>query len=80
MAEKTAKKENRLKRIGRSFVRFFKDTRGEMKKVVWPTRKQVLNNFIVVMIFVIIAALIIFALDAVFGFTLEKLISLANLV
>ena len=78
MAEKTAKKkENILKRFGKGFVRFFRDTRGEMKKVVWPTRRQVLNNFIVVVVFVIIAALVIFGLDATFGFIFERLISLA---
>ena len=39
MAE-TAKKPNIFQRWARSF----KDMRGEMKKVVWPTKKQVINN------------------------------------
>ncbi len=81
MAEKVAKKkENFFKRAGKGIVRFFRDTRGEMKKVVWPSRSQVLNNFIVVVVFVIIAALVIFALDATFGFVFEKLITLAGSV
>ena len=24
--------------------RFFKDLRGEMKKIVWPSKKQIINN------------------------------------
>ena len=77
MAEKSVKKKpNIFKRIGHTIARFFKDTRGEMKKVVWPTRKQVLNNFVVVVVFVVLAAALIFALDALFGFGLDKLITL----
>ncbi len=76
MAEKSAKKENIVKRFGKGFARFFRDTKGEMKKVVWPSRNQVLNNFLVVVVFALIAAVIIFGLDAIFSFVLERLISL----
>ena len=24
--------------------RFFKDLKGEMKKIVWPSKKQIINN------------------------------------
>ncbi len=79
MAEKTVKKkENFFKRFGKGFVRFFRDTKGEMKKVVWPSRSQVLNNFLVVVIFVVIAAIVIFGLDAIFGFAFKSLIGLAS--
>ena len=44
MAE-TAKKPNIFQRWARSF----KDMRGEMKKVVWPTKKQVINNTLIVL-------------------------------
>ncbi|MDL2293115.1 preprotein translocase subunit SecE [Ruminococcaceae bacterium OttesenSCG-928-D13] len=67
MAEKTTKKPNFLVRAGRAIARFFKDTRGEMKKVVWPSRKQVWNNFLVVMGFVIICAVLIAGLDFLFA-------------
>ncbi len=68
MADKTAnKKPNFFVRIARAISRFFRDTRGEMKKVVWPSRKQVTNNFIVVAVFVVACAVFIFALDFVFN-------------
>lgn len=73
MAEKAAKKPNIFVRAGKGFLRFFRDTRGEMKKVVWPNRSQIRNNFIVVAIFVTLAALIIFGLDTLF-FNLMKLV------
>lgn len=78
MAEKVVKKENFFKRFGKAFVRFFRDTKGEMKKVVWPSRKQVLNNFLIVVMFVIIAAIVIFSLDAIFSFIFKSLIGLAS--
>lgn len=79
MAEKTVKKKpNVFLRVWRAIVRFFRDTRGEMKKVVWPSRKQVLNNFLVVIGFVVLAALIIFCLDAIFGWVLGQVVNLVS--
>ena len=77
MAEKTAKKKpNIFKRIGHAITRFFRDTKGEMKKVVWPNRKQIINNLIVVLVFVLISAVFIFLLDLLFGWLLGLIISL----
>ncbi len=77
MAEKTAKKKpNIFKRIGSAIVRFFRDTRGEMKKVVWPSKKQVLNNLAVTAGFVLFSAVFIYLLDTIFGFLLQLLVNL----
>lgn len=45
---------------------FFKDFKAELKRVTWPTPKQVLNNTIGVVVIVIIVAIIVFALDLAF--------------
>ena len=45
---------------------FFKDFKAELKKVIWPTPKQLVNNTIAVVTIVLITAVIVFALDAVF--------------
>lgn len=45
---------------------FFKDFKAELKRVTWPTPKQVMNNTIGVVIIVIIVAVIVFALDLAF--------------
>ena len=52
---------NLAKRIGR----FFKDMRGETKKIVWPTRKQVINNTIVVLVMMLIVGIFIWGVDAI---------------
>ena len=45
---------------------FFKDLKAELKKVIWPTPKQLVNNTIAVITIVLITAVIVFALDFVF--------------
>ncbi|MEG0769941.1 MAG: preprotein translocase subunit SecE [Ruthenibacterium sp.] len=77
MAEKTQKKQGFFSKIAGFFkriVKFFRDTFSEMKKVVWPSKKQVLNNTLVVLVVVVVAAVIIFGLDALFGFILKLLL------
>ena len=59
--EAKAKKEN-----SKNKKSFFKDFKAELKKVNWPTPKQLLNNTIAVVTIVIITAVIVFALDVVF--------------
>jgi preprotein translocase subunit SecE len=44
---------------------FFSEVRGEMRKVAWPTRPEVMNSTMVVLIAVIFMGASIFALDYV---------------
>ncbi len=70
MAEATAPK----KKSGNRIVRFFKEVKSEMKKVVWPSRKQVIKNTLVVIAAVIIIGVVIWALDMLFSFGLEQIV------
>ncbi len=45
---------------------FFKDFKAELKKVIWPTPKQLINNTIAVITIVLITAVIVFVLDVAF--------------
>ena len=45
---------------------FFKDFKAELKKVIWPTPKQVVNNTTAVITIVLITAAIVFVLDLTF--------------
>ena len=45
---------------------FFKDFKAELKKVIWPTPKQLVNNTVAVITIVLITAVIVFVLDFVF--------------
>ena len=45
---------------------FFKDFKAELKRVIWPTPKQLVNNTVAVITIVLITAIIVFVLDLVF--------------
>jgi len=42
---------------------FFSEVRGEMRKVAWPTRPEVINSTLVVLVAVIVLGAAVFALD-----------------
>ena len=69
MADKTEKKPGfvaRMKGFGANIAKFFRDTKSELKKVVWPSKADVKTNT-VVLVTVAIAAVVMIALDAIFG-------------
>ena len=43
--------------------RFFKDLRGEMKKIVWPSKKQIINNTGVVIAVVVATSIAVGGFD-----------------
>lgn len=63
---KTNKKENNKNKKS-----FSKDFKAELKKVVWPTPKQLVNNTVAVITIVLVTAAIVFVLDLTFE-TLNK--------
>jgi len=67
VAETNAKKQNKI-------VKFVKEVKSEMKKVVWPSRKQLVNNTLIVIAAVAIIGVIIAIFDAIFQFGLFKLL------
>jgi preprotein translocase subunit SecE len=58
---------------GAQFFRFTLEARDEAKKVVWPTRKETIQMTGVVMAFVVVMALFLWAVDS----TLMWLVKLA---
>lgn len=65
MAKKEKKTTNK-KENNKNKKSFFKDFKAELKKVVWPTPKQLINNTTAVVTIVLITASIVFALDFTF--------------
>lgn len=57
------KKEKNQKNDKRSFM---KDFKAELKKVVWPTSKQMVNNVVAVITIVFVTAAIVYVLDFAF--------------
>lgn len=67
------KKPSFLKRTSRSL----KDMTGEIKKVVWPTKKQILNNTGIVIVFVVISGIAVGGLDFLLKLAVDFLLRTA---
>ena len=50
-------------RAGKAIKKFFKDLRGETKKIVWPDAKTVFKSTAIVLAVVIVVGLVIFGID-----------------
>jgi preprotein translocase subunit SecE len=50
---------------GRWIVEFFRDSRMELRKVVWPTREETMQTTLVVVAMVIILALLLWGMDGI---------------
>ena len=53
--------------LGERIKKFFRDYKSELKKIVWPTRPQVIQNTGVVLVAIIFVAILVGVLDLVFG-------------
>ena len=77
MADKTEKKSKGffagVKRFFGRIGKFFRDTVSEMKKVVWPSKKQIINNTLVVLGFVIVAGIFVWGLDSLLSLLVSGL-------
>lgn len=65
MPKETNKKQDN-KKTSKDKKHFMKDFKAELKRVIWPTPKQLLNNTVAVITVVLITAAIVFVLDFVF--------------
>jgi len=58
----------------KEFTSFLSDVRGEMRKVVTPSRKEVEATTTVVLVAVFIFGLFFFVVDSIFAFGLDRLL------
>ena len=73
MAE--AKKENWFKRTWGKVCKYFRELKSELKKVVWPTPKQVAKNTLIVVCCVLAVGVFIWLFDAVANLGISALLS-----
>ena len=74
MAE--GKKATWFKRVFGGIARYFRELRSELRKVVWPTPRQVLKNTLIVLACVVIVGAFIWIFDYVAGLGISSLLKL----
>jgi preprotein translocase subunit SecE len=67
IAQEAPKPDNRL-------VRYFKETRAELRKVSWPTRQQATNLTLIVLAVTIVMAIFLGVVDFVFAGLIRLLV------
>jgi len=66
------KKPNVFKRV----ARWFREMKSELKKVTWSSKRQTLNNTLVVLACVLVVGIFIFAFDAIATIVVQGIIKL----
>ncbi|MBR6950987.1 MAG: preprotein translocase subunit SecE [Oscillospiraceae bacterium] len=61
-AKETTKKKKKAKGSGR-IGKWFREMRSELKKIVWPTKKQVWNNCLVAVVVIVLFSIVIWGFD-----------------
>ncbi|MBR1707552.1 MAG: preprotein translocase subunit SecE [Clostridia bacterium] len=71
-----AKAVNWIKALPTTISTAFKNMVAELKKVSWPSREDLINYSIVVVVFVVVLALVVGLLDMGSSFIVKQLIAL----
>ncbi len=53
---------------GRRFATLLKEARVEIRKVVWPTRPELIQTTVIVVVFVLVVALLLWGMDSLISF------------
>ena len=61
---------------GDQFIHFLKETRIELRKVVWPTRQETIKTTGIIMVAVIIIAIFLWIVDAFFTWGVQSISSI----
>lgn len=67
MAKASVKKDNAI-------VKYFKETRAELRKVTWPTRQEALNLTLIVVSFTVFMAALLGIIDYIFAWVFGLII------
>lgn len=59
-------------------MQFFRQVKQEVKKVTWPTRKEVIQTSMMVIIIVAIASAFFFFVDQFFGWVVKFIFGLGD--
>ena len=72
------KKENKKLGFGKRVAKWLREMKSELKKVVWPSRKQIVNNTAVALVVMILSAVVIWGFDELAQMIVKAVISIAG--
>ena len=72
--KKDDKKPGLFKRIGK----WFREMKSELKKVVWPSKKELTKNSVVSLVMMVASAIVIWGFDELAQWIIKALLTLAG--
>ena len=64
--------------FGKKVAKWWREMKSELKKVVWPTPKQVLKNTVAALVVMAISAIVIWGFDEIAQLIVRAVISIAG--
>lgn len=68
-----SKKGKKTDNVGKKIIRFFGDIKSELKKVIWPDRKKLIQSTITVISICLIMAVLVYSIDKVLSMSLNAI-------
>jgi len=59
---------------GKQFSALVSEAKTEIRKVVWPTRPELIQTTFMVVVFVLVVALVLWGVDSLIGWTISSVI------
>ena len=64
--------------FGKKVAKWWREMKSELKKVVWPTPKQVLKNTVAALVVMAISAIVIWGFDEIAQLIVKAVIAIAG--
>ena len=64
--------------FGQRVSKWWREMKSELKKVVWPTPRQIVNNAVIAIVVIIVAAVVIWGFDEIAQLIVRAVLSLAG--
>ena len=64
--------------FGKKVAKWWREMKSELKKVVWPTKRQTTKNTIVALVVMAISAIVIWGFDEIAQMIVKAVISIAG--
>jgi preprotein translocase subunit SecE len=75
---KVPEKKKEKKKHKNRIAKWFREMRSELKKVVWPTPKQIINNTLIALVVMFIASIVVWGVDQAGAQIVHAIVSLGG--
>ena len=72
------KEDVRKLSLGKRIAKWWREMKSELKKVVWPTPKQIVNNTVVALVVMLVSAIVIWGFDEIAKLVVSAVLRLAG--